>query len=145
MPLCLTFSPRCECPVQPRGSTTRVVSTNGLAASRHLVAMSTPAPPLPMLLAHTLAGFCAASYVGVLYISQSTRISYASQSTTEQAKERQRRRNDPDVIRARMTAAALSVGVSCALVVGVVRYLSHTQVCQIPYGYLRTMHHEFRR
>ncbi|KAI0685731.1 hypothetical protein BC835DRAFT_1455259 [Cytidiella melzeri] len=73
---------------------------------------------LPVQYAHLLAGFCASSYVGILYLLQQTRITYSSQSAEGQAKERARRRDDPDVIRARLVAVSVSTLVSCAVVVG---------------------------
>ncbi|KAI0779196.1 hypothetical protein BC629DRAFT_1523164 [Irpex lacteus] len=70
--------------------------------------------------AHLLAGFCASSYVGILYALQQTRITYTSESAEGQAKERARRRDDPDVIRARLAAVTISTLVSCAVVAGTI-------------------------
>lgn len=68
--------------------------------------------------AHLLAGFCASSYVGILYVLQRTRITYSTKSAEGQAKERARRRDDPDVIRARLAAVTVSTLASCAVVAG---------------------------
>ncbi|KAI0337417.1 hypothetical protein BDW22DRAFT_1364191 [Trametopsis cervina] len=81
-------------------------------------------PPLSVVEAHALAGFCAASYVGILYVLQQTRISYRTESAQDQAKERARRRDDPDVIRARLIAVSISTVLSCVLVFGAVRHVS---------------------
>ncbi len=70
--------------------------------------------------AHLLAGFCASSYVGILYALQQTRITYTSESAEGQAKERAKRRDDPDVIRARLAAVTISTLVSCAVVAGTI-------------------------
>ena len=91
--------------------------------------MSFATPPLSILQAHALAGFCATSYVGILYVSQNTRISYAPDGAPEQANQRLRRRDDPDVIRARVTAVSLSTLISCGLVSGTMWYLSKDKVC----------------
>jgi len=77
-------------------------------------------PPLSVQAAHFLAGFCASSYVGILYVLQATRITYSFESTEDRAKERVRRRDDSDVIRARLAAVCLSTLISCAVVVCVV-------------------------
>ena len=61
-------------------------------------------PPLSVLNAHLLAGAFGSSFVGSLYVSQNTRITYTASSSGEQARERERRRDDPDVIRARVVA-----------------------------------------
>lgn len=82
------------------------------------------APPLSIWQAHLLAGLCAVSYVGILYVSQNTRITYSKTSP----KQPQRNRDDPEVIRARLIAVSLSTVASCALVVGVVWYLSGNKV-----------------
>ncbi|KAI0090114.1 hypothetical protein BDY19DRAFT_888247 [Irpex rosettiformis] len=74
--------------------------------------------------AHALAGFCASSYVGILYLLQQTRITYSSESAEGQAKERARRRDDSDVIRARLIAVSISTIVSCSVVVGTIWHTS---------------------
>jgi prenyl protein peptidase len=90
---------------------------------------------LSLMRAHLLAGFCASSYVGILYLLQQTRITYSSQSLEGQAKERARRRDDPDVIRARLAAVSASTLISCAVVLGVVWHLSAGNE-------VRTIHHK---
>lgn len=77
-------------------------------------------PTLNTLQAHALALFFAGSYVGSLYVSQRARITYASGNPTEQARERVRRRDDPDVIRARLVVVSISTAVSCFAVLGLV-------------------------
>ena len=90
-----------------------------------------PTALLSVPLANLLAGFCASSYVGILYILQQTRITYSSQSAEGQAKERARRRDDPDVIRARLIAVSVSTIVSCAVVVGIIwRTSNGHEVCR---------------
>ena len=73
-------------------------------------------PVLSVLQAHALAGFFAASYVGSLYVSQRARITYSSNNANEQAKERERRRDDPDVIKARLTIVSLVTVLNCMVV-----------------------------
>lgn len=86
-------------------------------------------PTLSTLQANTLALFFAGSYVGSLYISQNTRIRYASDNSAEQ--ERVRRRDDPDVIRARLIAVTASTALSCVIVFSVFCHLGEvSQVCR---------------
>lgn len=73
-------------------------------------------PALSTWQAHALAFVVGGSYVGSLYVSQNTRLTYQSEDAVAQAKERVRRRDDPDVIRARLTAVSVSTILSCVLV-----------------------------
>lgn len=70
-------------------------------------------PPLSLLQANILAGFFASSYVGCLYLSQHTRLTYNPQPDTRDHGKRVRQRDDPDVIRARLVAVSLSTVSSC--------------------------------
>ncbi|KIY71377.1 Abi-domain-containing protein [Cylindrobasidium torrendii FP15055 ss-10] len=76
-----------------------------------------PNPPLPPPLANGLAAGFAGCYVGFLYISQATRVSYSKGQSAgdRQRLETERGRNHPDVIRARLTAAGLATAVSCCI------------------------------
>ncbi|KZT70020.1 hypothetical protein DAEQUDRAFT_737747 [Daedalea quercina L-15889] len=80
-------------------------------------------PPISLSTAHSLAVFFAGTYVGSLYFSKNARLSFkqggiklkqGQQRTKEQD---ERWRDDPDVIRARLTAASLSTLSSCTAVV----------------------------
>ncbi|GJE85418.1 CPBP family intramembrane metalloprotease [Phanerochaete sordida] len=77
-------------------------------------------PLLPTWQAHVLAFLVGGSYVGSLYVSQNARLTYESENAVDQAKERVRRRDDPDVIRARLTAVTASTVLSCVVLCGVV-------------------------
>lgn len=85
-------------------------------------------PPLSLFHAHILAGIFAVSYVGSLYVSQNTRITYSTRTPGEQARERERRRDDPDVIRARLAAVSLSTVVSWVVLVVVLHNLHPYEV-----------------
>lgn len=74
---------------------------------------------LSTLQAHLLALFFAGSYVGSIYVSQNARLTYASSNPTERARERVRYRDDPDVIRARLSAVTISTTLSCIIVFGI--------------------------
>lgn len=77
-------------------------------------------PALPTWQAHALAFLIGGSYVGSLYVSQNARLTYSSDNAVDQAKERVRRRDDPDVIRARLIAVSISTSLSCVMVFGLV-------------------------
>ncbi|CCM00632.1 uncharacterized protein FIBRA_02669 [Fibroporia radiculosa] len=84
-------------------------------------------PPISLNTAHALALSFVGSYVGSLYISKNARLSFKKvvapdlREGEQRAKEDDERwRNDPDVIRARVTAAGLSTVSSCVVVLGVV-------------------------
>lgn len=97
--------------------------------------MASPDLALSIFQAHLLALAFAGSYVGSIYVSQNSRLTYASNSPTERAKERVRYRDDPDVIRARLKAVTISTLLSCVVVFGIVqlqpggsiavRYIAH--------------------
>ncbi len=74
-----------------------------------------PAPPISLSTAHAFVAFFTFSYVGSLYVSKNTRLSFKhgvslnvrdGEKRVKQADERWR--NDPDVIRARLFAATMS-------------------------------------
>ena len=87
-------------------------------------------PTLSTFQAHALALCIAGSYVGSLYVSQSSRITYHSDNPTEKAKERVKRRDDPDVIRARLIAVSVSTLLSCLLIFGIIRY-NQTEISNV--------------
>ncbi|KAG7445568.1 Abi-domain-containing protein [Guyanagaster necrorhizus] len=80
------------------------------------------AGPLSSSQATLLALFFASSYVGSLYISKNARLSFVSKTVkvsegeSRQKQEKERWRDDPDVIRARLTAVVSSTVVSCLVV-----------------------------
>ncbi|KAK0202160.1 hypothetical protein DFS33DRAFT_1444023 [Desarmillaria ectypa] len=79
-------------------------------------------PPLSPSQATLLALFFVSSYVGSLYISKNARLSFVSKTVklpdgqTRQKQDKERWRDDPDVIRARLTAVVSSTVVSCFVV-----------------------------
>lgn len=79
-------------------------------------------PPLSPLQATLLALFFVSSYVGSLYISKNARLSFVSKSVKlpdgqiRRKQDKERWRDDSDVIRARLTAVALSTVLSCFVV-----------------------------
>ncbi|KAH7097561.1 hypothetical protein BKA62DRAFT_643212 [Auriculariales sp. MPI-PUGE-AT-0066] len=84
-------------------------------------------PALDPYISLGVAGFIATSYVGSLYLFKSTRLVFAAPdpNASQGEQERQRQegeqwRNDPKVIRARLTAVTLSTLLSCAIVGGLV-------------------------
>lgn len=79
---------------------------------------------LSTLQAHLLALSFAGSYVGSIYVSQNARLTYASSGPTERARERVRYRDDPDVIRARLSAVTISTTLSCLIIFAVTRLQS---------------------
>ena len=81
-------------------------------------------PLLSTWQAHALAFVIGGSYVGSLYVSQNARLTYTSDDAVDQAKERVRRRDDPDVIRARLLAVSMSTLLSCFAIFGLVWYNS---------------------
>jgi len=103
--------------------------------------MSPPAPP-PLALrtptAHLLALLFSLIYVGSLYISKHSRLSFSTTTNTRSNKEERERQNnntnqgerekeqserwrdDPDVIRARLLAVLCATTVCCSVLVGVV-------------------------
>ncbi|KAI0078591.1 hypothetical protein K474DRAFT_1660184 [Panus rudis PR-1116 ss-1] len=80
-----------------------------------------PTPPLSVLDAHFLSCFFTLTYVGSLYISKNARLRFThkpSYSWNLNGVPRQRElderwRNDPDVIRARLTAASVATILDC--------------------------------
>jgi len=88
-----------------------------------------PIPPLSTSFAHLLTFFFASSYVGSLYISKFTRLSFSSQVNPTQnggvrRKEIDERwRDDPDVIRARLAAVIGATILCCAGLLGVLWHL----------------------
>jgi len=84
-------------------------------------------PPISLSTAHSFTILFAGSYVGSLYISKSARLVFKKvfvrplHEGEQRAKEYDERwRDDPDVIRARMTAVGLSTVSSCVAVIGLV-------------------------
>lgn len=84
-------------------------------------------PPISLSTAHSLAVFFAGSYVGSLYLSKNARLTFkkapakALRDGEQRLKENDERwRDDPDVIRARLSAVTLSTASSCAVVLGLV-------------------------
>lgn len=83
-------------------------------------------PALDPLVSVAVAGFVATSYVGVLYLFKSTRLVFVQPTSSDpQQQERARYvgeqwRNDPKVIRARLTAVVSSTVFSGLVVVGIV-------------------------
>ncbi|KAI0659924.1 CAAX protease self-immunity-domain-containing protein [Cubamyces menziesii] len=85
-------------------------------------------PPISLPTAHALAAFFTISYVGSLYLSKSARTVYktdVSNDTTpgeERTKDNEERsRDDPVVIRARLTAGSISTALSVGAVYWLVR------------------------
>lgn len=75
-------------------------------------------PPLTVTQATWLATYFACSYVGSIYVSKNSRLSFSKSSTTppgvEQPKQsNERGRDDPDVIRARLLAVSIATISSC--------------------------------
>jgi prenyl protein peptidase len=88
-------------------------------------------PPLSILHAHLLAGFFATAYVGSLYLAKQTRLSFSFKDGTARVNEDhrfagERWRDDPDVIKARLTAASTATVLSCVVVGVVVSGLMHS-------------------
>lgn len=83
-------------------------------------------PPISLFTAHCLAVFFAGSYVGSLYLSKNTRLSFRKglvrlRQGEQRAKEQDERwRDDPEVIRARLVAVSVSTLSSCVTVLGLV-------------------------
>ncbi|KAK0504399.1 hypothetical protein EDD18DRAFT_499993 [Armillaria luteobubalina] len=79
-------------------------------------------PPLSSSQATLLALFFVSSYVGSLYISKNARLSFVSKPVkladgqVRRKQDKERWRDDSDVIRARLTAVALSTVLSCFVV-----------------------------
>jgi prenyl protein peptidase len=88
------------------------------------------APVLTLTEAHLLTAFFSISYVGSLYLSKHARLRFddrrarlaAGRNPYAKIHPSERWRDDPDVIRARLTAVSIATGVSVAVVCGVVYY-----------------------
>ena len=85
------------------------VSSSVLSATSHLL----------------ISGFIAGSYVGSLYVTRSSRLSFVKTSTSQHEGNRARQpterwRDDDGVIRARLKAAVFSTCASCGIVVSCV-------------------------
>ena len=91
-------------------------------------------PALSTTQAHLLALSIAASYVGSIYASQSTRTTHVPRDVAERGRERARHRDDPSVIRARLTAVVVSTALSCLAILVVVQLQSEWpgSVCSFP-------------
>jgi len=94
-----------------------------------------PSPPISLTTAHCLAAFFAFSYVGSLYIFKNARLSFSKKTISditagaERRKEHNERwRDDPDVIRARLTVVSISTVLSCGVVFGLVNKLIETLI-----------------
>ena len=87
-----------------------------------------PSPPLSSPSAHLLAASFAVSYVGSIYLSRHTRLTYAQQSppakiqhrkvtngSTSERRKDERGRDDPEVIRARLVAVSVATFCCCLL------------------------------
>lgn len=86
-----------------------------------------PVPPLSTAFAHLLSITFAFVYVGSIYLSKNSRLSFSRKTvyTNGQArpKERDERwRDDPDVIKARLAAVGFATLICCVSVIGVVGY-----------------------
>lgn len=87
-----------------------------------------PVPPLSTASAHILSFVFASIYVGSIYLSKNTRLSFSSktvqvangQARLKEADERWR--DDPDVIKARLVAVGVATVICCLGVVGVVAH-----------------------
>ncbi|EPQ54776.1 hypothetical protein GLOTRDRAFT_77508 [Gloeophyllum trabeum ATCC 11539] len=92
------------------------------------------APPISLEIAHTLTLLFAAAYVGSLYLSKYTRLSFSDKSIrvgSGGSKERganERWRDDPDVIRARLAIVSLVTVFCCFVVYAVIRAVSWYKV-----------------
>ena len=86
--------------------------------------MTPPEPHISLWQAHLLAGFFASSYVGCLYLFQNARLTYSSLHTATPGGARIRRRDDADVIRARLAAVSASTVASCGVLCLAVWYLT---------------------
>ncbi|KAI0783729.1 hypothetical protein C8Q75DRAFT_781697 [Abortiporus biennis] len=96
------------------------------------MAVPPSAPPLSSLSAHLLAASFAISYVGSLYLSKHSRLRFSSTAVAHnqndvprQKYDGERWRDDPDVIRARLTAVTLSTLLSCATIGWVLNHVDH--------------------
>lgn len=84
-------------------------------------------PPLSTLFAHLLSVFFAFAYVGSIYLSKNSRLSfskkivYTSNGQARPKEQDERWRDDPDVIKARLAAVGFATLVCCLVVIGVVR------------------------
>ncbi|KAI0765928.1 hypothetical protein BD413DRAFT_481788 [Trametes elegans] len=93
-------------------------------------------PPISLATAHAFAAFFTISYVGSLYLSRTTRLSFKSGATVGarpgegRAKESEERwRNDPDVIRARLIVVSTSTMLSMVSVYLLVRsVVPHSEI-----------------
>lgn len=85
-----------------------------------------PVPPLSTGFAHLLSLTFSTVYVGSIYISKNSRLSFAKTKShvdngQARAKQRDERwRDDPDVIRARLVAVGVATLICCVGVVGLV-------------------------
>jgi prenyl protein peptidase len=83
-------------------------------------------PPLSTTFAHLLSLFFAFTYVGSIYLSKNSRLSFSGKvvhTTNGQARPKEqdeRWRDDPDVIKARLAAVGFATLVCCLAVIGVV-------------------------
>lgn len=94
-----------------------------------------PAPVLTPTSAHLWATAFIFSYVGSLYVSKHTRLSFSNRYRTRikdgqlRYKEKDERwRDDSDVIRARLVAVSISTVLSCFLVFKIISYSSRHNV-----------------
>jgi len=85
-----------------------------------------PFPPLSTTFAHLLSLFFAFAYVGSIYLSKNSRLSFSGkvvQTANGKARPKEqdeRWRDDPDVIRARLVAVGSATLVCCLSVIGVI-------------------------
>jgi prenyl protein peptidase len=85
-----------------------------------------PVPPLSTASAHLLSLLFAFAYVGSIYLSKNSRLSFSGKTVhtwngQARSKEQDERwRDDPDVIRARLAAVGTAALLCCLGVIGIV-------------------------
>ncbi|KZT28811.1 hypothetical protein NEOLEDRAFT_1224795 [Neolentinus lepideus HHB14362 ss-1] len=101
------------------------------------------APPLSLSSAHILTLLFAATYVGSLYLSKYTRLSFSNKSSRlknggSRAKgSSERWRDDPQVIRARLVIVSLVTALCCLTVYTVIHTVSWAKVCDHAWYYTK--------
>jgi prenyl protein peptidase len=92
-----------------------------------------PLPPISTASAHGITLLLASSYVGSLYLSKNTRLSFSSKpkraatGTSREKESNERWRDDPDVIRARILAVTIATSLCCTGIFGLLWHMiGHT-------------------
>ena len=90
---------------------------------------------ISLFAANGLAAFFTLSYVGCLYVSQHTRVTFSARGG-DNNKDRPRTRDDPEVIRARLIAVSISTLSSYALLY----YIVHSYMPELSWVSIRPRH-----